>query len=341
VAKKRKRSITNFRPPALCFEVPSRGSWGGTIKRDGRRLSIAVLFGILLFADNVGSAECKNGQANLEIVTVEDVFLRLQSARTVTLAAFALGPRSAIIRAVEAAADRGTKVSVLLSKAFGMYSNQNAQTAMALSHHGIRVHFAGNARRSTHIKAIIIDGEVYLSDRNWARGSRDQIIVRDSVAGDRILIERSLIGAMRSNDHLWTRKGDALDAEANLIQGRRSRMLRVSTESFGSGTRVFTALIARRGRGDVVRLLVARAEFLRSQSEQRAISALKAAGVEVRLSTSNEKMAIDGDACWFGSANATRGVPNQTDFGMITFERAIAASLSTKFELEWNHAVVI
>ena len=61
-------------------------------------------------------------------------------------------------------------------------------------------------------------------------------------------------------------------------------------------------------------------------------------GARVRIGTSGEKLALDGSNAWIGSANATRGLPNQIDFGFIFHNREIAAQLRAQYEKNWNAA---
>jgi hypothetical protein len=56
--------------------------------------------------------------------------------------------------------------------------------------------------------------------------------------------------------------------------------------------------------------------YYRSRREPAELADLAASGVMVRTSNADEKFAVDGDAVWIGSANATHGVPNQIDFGL-------------------------
>lgn len=270
------------------------------------------------------------------LVSIADVFARIGSARTVTLAAYSLKPHAIITTTLVAAADRGARVSVALGRdAFGDAQRDNAETAALLGAHRIEVHASP---ATSHIKVAIIDGALYLTDRNFASRSAEGIVVLDTIAGDRVLVERALLGSAGGNDHLWTRKADALAAEARVIGARASRSVAVSTESFGGSTPVFDALLARRRAGDEVRLLVAASEYRTSPIERHAVDALRGAGVQVRLSDANEKYAVDGDAVWIGSANATRGRAEQIDFGIAMRDAGLAGALANQFNAEYARA---
>jgi phosphatidylserine/phosphatidylglycerophosphate/cardiolipin synthase-like enzyme len=274
------------------------------------------------------------GPGAIGLVPAGTVFARLRSVRTATVAVYALGPTSNMTSAIVAAADRGAQISVALGRgAFGGAEADNAATAALLAQHRVRVHLSPT---TSHIKAAILDGAVYLSDRNFASSSSETIVVLDTVPGDRELVERAILGQTGGNDHLWTRKADALEAEARVLRARASRSVVVSTESFGAGTSVFAALLERRRAGDRVRLLVGQQEYRDQPTTRHAVAALLAAGVEVRTSAANEKYLVDGNDVWFGSANATRGRPDQVDFGIATQDRNLAIALSSQFDGEWG-----
>jgi hypothetical protein len=277
-------------------------------------------------------------EPKVDLVDMGTVLFAVGHAKTITLAAFSLRHDATIVRALEAASARGARVSVVLARGFGFYSQQNAETTRELSAHGVRVHRVGFSQRPTHIKAAVLDGQLYLSDRNWTSRSADAIVVHDSIPGDRVLIERSFLGRSAANDHLWTRKADALWAEANMLATAHSRAIRVSTESFGLDTAVYRRLVQRRKAGDDVSLLIARSEYAHNWAEHMAVAPLLAIGVRVRLSSSNEKMAIDGAMVWIGSANATKGLPNQLEFGIVITSSSVAEQLRKQFDEEWKKA---
>lgn len=275
---------------------------------------------------------------SMEIVPVTMVLAKLTTAGTITLAAYSLQASSAIVRDLDAAADRGAHVSVALSRGFGFYVSENQAAAADLRTHGVKVHVLESTTASTHMKAVVLDGDLYLSDRNWTMSTTEEIVVHDAVPGDRTLVERAILGEASGNDHLWTRKADALAAEAAMLEKRKANVVRVSSESFGAGTSVYNELVTRTKAGDHVELLVAKSEYRRSRREGEALESLVASGVSVRTSSANEKFAIDGDAVWIGSANATHGVPDQVDFGIILTDTNIAHRLAEQFDREWARA---
>jgi phosphatidylserine/phosphatidylglycerophosphate/cardiolipin synthase-like enzyme len=270
------------------------------------------------------------------LIEVRDVVAAVGAARTITLSAYTLSPRGKMSGALLAAAARGARVSVALDgSAFGAAARSNARTIAEFSARGIRVHLT---ERPLHLKAAVIDGAVFLSDRNWTSGRGHEVVIRDPYTGDRTIVERAILGDAGSNEHLWLRKADALAAEGRLVAQRATRGVFVESESFGAGTPLFDALVARARAHDSVHLIVAAFEYRRSASEQRTIAELVRQGVNVRLGTSGEKLALDGSNAWIGSANATHGLPNQVDFGFIFHNREIAAQLRAQYEANWNAA---
>jgi PLD-like domain len=225
---------------------------------------------------------------------------------------------------------------VLDGHAFGAAQRANLATGLELRAAGVQVEYT---QEPLHMKAAIVDNAMYLSDRNWTTRARSEIVVADAIPADRPVVSQAIFGKAGANGHLWTRKADALAAEARLLTKNASHDVAVETESFGSGTSVYDALLTRRKRGDRVRLIVAKLEMRQKNSspEHAAITRLTAAGVEVRVGNSGEKIALDGENGWLGSANATRGLPNQIDWGMTT-TATDTETLRRQFEENWNAA---
>jgi len=302
-----------------------------SMKRLTRNVLPAIAALALLF--------CARGNAGepLRFTTVREVTDRIASARSVTVSAYTLSPRGTMTRALLAAAQRGARVRVVLDgHAFGAAQHANLATGLELRQAHVRVDYT---LEPLHMKAAAIDDALYLSDRNWTSRSRAEVVLQDAIPQDKPIVLRAVEGTPGSNGHLWTRKGDALQAEARVLQSNASHDASMETESFGSGTKVFDALTARRARGDRVRLIVAALEERSrgSNAERAALARLAQAGVEIRVGTSGEKIALDGENGWLGSANATRGLADQIDWGMIT-QGAMTATLRQKFEENWNAA---
>ncbi len=296
-------------------------------------LLVSLVLAIAAFACPCGARSAVQPEILLD---VNDVITAVGRAQTVTLSAYTLSLHGKMARALVAAASRGAHVSVALDgSAFGGAERSNALTVAEFRHRGIRVHLT---ERPLHLKAAVVDGAVFLSDRNWSSGRAREVVIHDPYAGDRAIVERAILGNAGSNEHLWLRKADALAAEARLVGGRASHEVLVESESFGAGTPLYDALAARGRARDSVHLIVAAFEYRRSTAEQRAIAQLARDGVTVRIGTNGEKLAIDGSNAWIGSANATRGLPNQVDFGFIFHNREIAAQLRAQYEVNWSRA---
>ncbi|MEA2720835.1 MAG: PLD-like domain, partial [Candidatus Eremiobacteraeota bacterium] len=134
------------------------------------------------------------------------------------------------------------------------------------------------------------------------------------------------------------RKADALDAEARLLDIADAGTVRVASESFGSGTPVYERLLRLKRSGRDVELLLSRSEYEKSAPEREAVSRLAETGVEVRLSSTTEKIAIVGTTVWVGSANATAGSADQPGFGFIIADKPVAERFSDQFDRAWSMA---
>lgn len=293
--------------------------------------SLSALLALLLLLPPAAA----RAQEPIRFLTVRDVTARIAVAHDVTLSAYTLSPRGIMARALLEAAKHGGHVHVVLDgHAFGAAQHANLATGLELRQAGVRVEYT---QEPLHMKAALVNGTLYLSDRNWTSKAHAEVVLEDNVPADRPIVLRAVAGTAGYNEHLWTRKGDALAAEARVLNGNAAHDVCMETESFGAGTPVYDALLARRKRGDRVRLLVASLELRskKSSPEQTALDRLTAAGVEVRVGSSGEKIALDGNNGWLGSANATHGLADQIDWGMTT-NAEMTTTLRQRFETNWN-----
>ena len=174
-------------------------------------LAALIAFALSLAACGLPSFSRAAGQPAI-LLEVRNVIAAVGEAQTVTLSAYTLSARGKMSGALLAAAARGARVSVALDgNAFGAAARSNAKTIAAFRSRGIRVHVT---ERPLHLKAAVVDGTVFLSDRNWTDGRGREVVIRDPYSGDRLLVERAILGDAGNNDHLWLRKADALAAEA-------------------------------------------------------------------------------------------------------------------------------
>src|SRR5208282_4925405 len=158
----------------------------------------------------------------------DELYAAIGSARSISLASYILYP-GRLVEALEAAGDRGAEVSVRVEinplDPSGSLAATNLKVAEELRAHRVAVELT-----QTHLKAAVIDGEAFLDDRNWAEHGPSTLIA-DSDPDDVGVIRAGIEGKAASDAHLWTRKGDALDAEAKLLQEAGSERIEVESES--------------------------------------------------------------------------------------------------------------
>ncbi len=132
------------------------------------------------------------------------------------------------------------------------------------------------------------------------------MIVRDDFRDDVAAIEDATLGEpTERSQEFWTKKAQALAAERRLLsRATHAKHVHVESESFGAGSGTYDALKRLAESGVPCRLMVAQRD-LNAKSE-RVLRSLAQAGVVVRISDSDEKMAIvDGTRAWVGSATST------------------------------------
>lgn len=275
----------------------------------------------------VSAAASTSAYAPVRVVSLDSVLAGVTSAHTVTVTAFTLYPHGRMARALRGAAQHHARTILELdSEAFGYARRENAQLPSALP--GVAIL---QSHGPLHLKAALLDGHLYLADRNWAPGA---LVVADDRPADRELVASTLRGHAGCVATFCTRKSDALSQEARLIEAGRGDLF-VQSESFGAGNPVYAAIERRAAEGDRVFLLVSRLEI---SHERRALTALPNT-VQIRVTHDSDKLAItDGSAAWLGSTNATAGVPEQTDWGMTTTDRGIVLTLYRRFTDDWNAA---
>lgn len=239
--------------------------------------------------------------------------------RCVELDAYTLGSR-ALIEALAAAAKRGAAVRVRLAedpyRSDGL-ARLNRQTVARLREDGIDARLVCGE----HVKALSVDGVAFYDDCNWRAGGGDTVL-RDDVPDDPAVART---------------KGAALALERGLIAGAGSGdAIAVETESFGNGP-VSGELAAAARRGAHVRLLVGARELRGNVREAAAIASMRRAGVAVRTTDATEKFALAPDGIWIGSANATYGALEQSDWGTLG-AAAARDRCDASFEARWKAA---
>jgi len=253
----------------------------------------------------------------LSLASTADVLAALESARSVSFSAYVLHP-GAVFDALDAAARRGAHVEVRVEASpyrAGSLARLNARMVERLRRDGADA----RAEDGVHTKELTVDGVAYLDDSNWL--GRGDTIVRDADADD---------------PGVATTKGAALALELRLIEGARGGdTIALETESFGNGP-VSGALERAALRGANVRVLVAKRELRRNERESTTIANLERAGIAVRATDASEKFAVVAHATWVGSANATYGAFDQSDWGAIVEDSAIGEHCERAFETRWG-----
>lgn len=291
------------------------------------RCAIAIMLAAIMLA---GCASVEAEDLGLRLDRAQAIFAAVAAARRdVALSAFSLSPAQPIVLELEDDARRGVRVSVTLAgNAFGAAARANADVIPELRAAGVQVRISAY---DTHLKAAIVDGVVYLSDVNFAERG---LVVVDGISADRPIVAAAMAGTPAADDHLWTRKADAIAAEDRVAAVPVTRDLAIESESFEGNTALYGTIEQRLRRGDRVRVLVAAREAA-TRRERGALARLTREGAEVRVSSADEKLAVDGPDCYFGSANATGGEPDQIEWGMALRSPVLAAAVQARFDREW------
>jgi hypothetical protein len=250
------------------------------------------------------------------------------------ISSYELTPSNVMTRAILAARLHNADVTVVLPA--HPYDPDNAivpsnqQTAALLRRSGVRVIFLQHA---LHLKCALTAQYLFLSDRNFVRSA---LVVADRDPADRELVISALRNVPASNDRLQTRKGDALVAEAAVIDRIPGSHVFIESESFSYGP-VYDAIKRELASGGHVWLLVSGHDYSQSPEERQALDVLVRAGVVVKLGSTNEKLAVSGPFAWAGSANST-GASDQTDWGMSFDDESVADAISARFARNWDRA---
>lgn len=272
---------------------------------------------------------------SVSITSVPAVAEAVARAHDVILSAYVLSPYGRMTRALGDAARRGARVHLVLDGAVeGSIAASNQATARKLREEGVRVDFTA---WPLHAKIAVVDGLLYLTDRNWASRGVAELVIRDDETADKPIALRAVLGTPGTNDHFSTRKHEALALEARMIRESSLSGIEVETEAFSPGTEVEAAIRQSAERGGEVRFLVDEREYRQSSRERGEITRLMAAGVQVRVGRVSEKLAIAGGQAWVGSANMTPGVPDQIDWG-LRMPESLTQVIATQFDHNWREA---
>lgn len=289
----------------------------------------------------------------LQLTSTAAVVRAIDGARAISLTAYTLDPREhgagSLIGALERAADRGAQVWVRVEGApydpggRAELAASNAAAVDALVAHGADAALSvGAPRASLHMKAAVVDGQVFLDDRNWPQHGPNTVVSTTDV-GDVAVMRGALAGERAANQHLATWKGQAIQLELDVIAAGAGDAISCETESFGSGP-LASALEQRARTGTHVRLLVAARDLRANARESAELRRMAQAGVQVRIESggqgdSDEKFCVASGNAWIGSANATGAFPDTVDWGVRTKDAAIATALRARFDQAWSAAL--
>ena len=273
----------------------------------------------------------------------------LQDARDVSLIAYTL-PAGRVLDGLTAAAKAGARVRVRLEgyiyKDDGSVGAVNAAAVAQLRAAGADARLVHPDEQSPdamlHCKAALVDGALFLDDRNWPDDGGDTIL-RDDFANDAQIVRDAVDGKEDAPTPFFAvAKREALASEARLLhEAHAGDDVIVESESFGANNRVYTAIDAAAQAGAHVRLLVSARDLQGNANEKGALEKLVSDGAAVRVVDADEKLCVvNGTRGWMGSANATVAFnhPDQLDWGARTDATDIVQHLGETFDARWQTA---
>jgi phosphatidylserine/phosphatidylglycerophosphate/cardiolipin synthase-like enzyme len=267
----------------------------------------------------------------------------IRGADRIDFSVYTIRRDNPVVKALEAAATGGARVTVRIGEPYrdgsGDIAATNRATTRDLEQSGVRV-IASD--RIEHLKAAVVDDRLYLDGRNWTRSGRDTVVCDErprDVAAVRHAIERGT--PARSGSDFAVGKNDALDLERALVAHTRRGRIDVESEVVTSNSRIFDELVFATRRHAHVRLVVS-SDGLFSDGEPAALRQLSRVGVDVRVAdgrsgAGGEKFCVTGRHAWVGSANLDYGGAGRgmLDWGLRTDAGAIARSLHDRFTVDW------
>ncbi len=285
----------------------------------------------------------------ITLSSAAELIAALRDARDVSITAYTM-PAGRVLDQLVSDAQRGAHVKVRLEGYIwnddGSVSEANARAVARLRTAGADVQYVHASKDASdsmlHYKAALVDGILFLDDRNFPSAGNDTI-VRDDFVRDVRIVRDAMDGRHDASTPFFavTKRG-ALASEARLLgEARSGSDAIVESESFGGYNRAYDAIDRAAREGVHVRVLVNERCLQGNASERRAIEQLTTDGVAVRVCDANEKFAIvDNSRGWLGSANATAAFdrPDETDWGVRTDAPAVVAHLRQAFEKRWSTA---
>ena len=288
----------------------------------------------------------------IALSSTSELLAAFHGAHDVSLMAYTL-PAGSVLDGLTAAAKAGTHVRVRLEgyiyKDDGGVGAANAATIAQLRAAGADAQLVHPDKNDSdamlHCKAALVDGTLFLDDRNWPGDGADTI-VRDNFPIDAQIVADAAGGKEDPPTPFFSvAKRESLASEARLLhEAHAGAEVIVESESFGANNRVYDAIDGAARSGAHVRLLVNTRDLQDNVNEKGALKKLAADGVGVRVCDADEKLAVvDGTRGWLGSTNATVAFdhPDQIDWGVRTDAPPIVSHLRDVFEQRWSiaHAV--
>ncbi len=278
--------------------------------------------------------------ASVSVVAFTAVTTAITSGHNVCLSAYVF--TSAMFSALDAAAKNGEKVTVVLPNEEKSSDSGDAST---LQSDGATIVWdpGSPSDNPLHAKLAIVDGVAYLDGRNW---DTTDVTITDGVSADYAAIENALNLSPTSSTNLDTLKSNAIAREDAFINGagvKSGVTVQFMSESFGSDTSTVTALENAAEAGATVQVIVLSSDESGNSTEQSALNAMKADGVQIRLNpaSGSEKMTLisNQSTAWFGSANATTSSTTATDYidwGMTVTSASVISTLQSYFSTTWS-----
>ncbi len=261
----------------------------------------------------------------------------LSTAHSVRLTAYTLGSGETE-RALIAAAAHGAEVRVSLPQQVyddpsGGIAKHNANEIAILNSHGIQAQLIDNT--AMHLKAAVIDGSAFYDDRNWCNG--DDLIVDSTNPQDIVATTNALAGgpASVSTDEIALTKGAAIAQEAQLLTTLTGPIM-LETENLS--TSYLTTLLRELAAHTPMRILVKTNAQQPTPRLAKLLAALQANGAVIHTTNENDKFCLVGDQAWIGSANASGGDPNMSDWGARITDPGSIAQIRSRFEKAWIHS---
>jgi PLD-like domain len=278
--------------------------------------------------------------ASVSVVAFTTVTSAITSGHNVCLSAYVF--TSAMFDALDTAAKNGEKVTVVLPEE---EESSDSSDASSLKSAGATIVWDPGSPNNNplHAKLAIVDGVAYLDGRNW---DTTDVTITDGVPADYTAIENALNLDPTSSTDLDTLKSNAIAREDSFINGSGAASgvtVQFMSESFGSDANTVTALENAAKAGATVQVIVLSSDESGNSTEEAALNAMKADGVQIRLNpaSGSEKMTLisNQSTAWFGSANATTystTATNYIDWGMTVTNPSVISTLQSYFTSTWS-----